>query len=96
MPLFNKKKELTDNYLIERTFDRGTYRLAHRKQREDHGSGREATKETNLRSEYCRILSKRKASMFWVQIRGRHLCPLIAYLGVLIEFYKTKDLMMQK
>ena len=58
MPLFNKKKELTDNYLIERTFDRGTYRLAHREQREVDGLGGEATKEKVIRSGYCIILSK--------------------------------------
>ena len=55
MPLFNNnnKKKLTDYYFIDRIFDQGTYRLAHSEQREDHGSGREATKETNLRSGCC-------------------------------------------
>ena len=41
------KKKLTDYYLIGRIFDRGTYRLAHREQREDDSSGGEAKKEKN-------------------------------------------------
>ena len=45
---------------------------------------------------YCRISSKRKAKMFWIKISGRYLCPSIAYLGVLIELYTTKVLMIQK
>ena len=58
-------------------------------------SRREATKK-NQRSGYCRILSKREASMFWVKISGRYLCPLIAYLGVSIELKTTKAPMMKK
>ena len=49
MALFNTKKKLTDYYFIERIFDRGTYQLAHREQREDDGLGGEAKKEWNLR-----------------------------------------------
>ena len=45
---------------------------------------------------YCRILSKGEANMFWLKISGRCLCPSIAYLGVLIELYTTKVLMIQR
>ena len=44
---FNTKKKLTNYYFIERIFDRGTYRLAHREQRKDDSSGGEAKKEKN-------------------------------------------------
>ena len=37
-------------YFIERIFDPGTYRLAHREQRVVDGLGGEAKKEKNLRS----------------------------------------------
>ena len=58
MSLFNKKKKLITYYFTERIFDRETYRLAHREQREVDGLGGEATKEKVIRSGYCIILSK--------------------------------------
>ena len=45
---------------------------------------------------YCRILSKREANLFWLKISETCLYPSIAYLGVLIELYTTKVLMIQK
>ena len=41
----------------------------------------------------CRILPERETSMFWVKISGTRFCPLTAYVGVLIELYTTKVLM---
>ena len=136
MTIFNTKKKLTDCYFIERIFDRGTYRFAHRDQQEDDSSGGEAKNEkisTQRRNwqtaillkasliekltgwlivSYGRIivrvekprkkkiytvgiLSKYEANMCWVKIREKRLCPLTAYLSVLIELYTTEVLMMQ-
>ena len=91
MTLFNTKKKLTDYYFIERIFDRGTCRLVHREQRVVDGLGGEAKKIYAVG-----ILSKYKASMCWVKIRERRLCPLTAYFGVLIELYTTEVIMAQK
>ena len=54
--------------------------------------------QKNKRSGHCRILLKRQVSKFLVKIRGRRLSCSKGYIhvGILIELYTTKILMMQK